>query len=333
MKIINIQEAFSRKIQRQQELADNFSLPQFHCGGNCFHIGKVSFGCLGCFHKQGSILKLGFRLGEEAGLPNVCNFACPHCFPSCNGNFVAGAYAVPLNWTLPEEIKDNWLANLNNLQEPLEYMIYTFTGAESEPLFYLPVIEQSMDFCINVLEPIAKLRGYAKVYTNGVFLDDTRIQRLVDMRIDEVRVNISASRFSEKVYANIAKAVEKISTVTVEVPLWEPNRKKIFEMLPIINDLGVKHLNVCQIEIHNEESFNKIAEDLPSDTECFQVGRDMLNIDDKGFCEDLMREVLERKYSYSVIDCNAFVKLVYQSSSFANGVTFDAEAFVECPKA
>lgn len=329
MKLISIQEAFIRKINRQKELAEIFKKAEFHCGGYCFHKGKISNGCVGCFLDDEKIFTLGERMGEDVGLPNVCNFACPHCFPSVKGNYVAGAYAVPLHWKLPEAIKQNYLETMERGHDKFEYLIYNFTGTESEPLFYLPVIEQLMKFAIDEVEPIAKKRGFAKVYTNGVFLNDARIKQLADMRIDEVRVNVTADGFSKKVYDNIARAVDKIPVVTVEVPIWEPYRNGLFEMLPILDDLGVKHFDLCQIEIQSEKVFKKIAAKLPADTEYYQVGDRMLNLDDQGLCEELMREVLEKKYAYSVIDCNAFVKMVYKYSSYANGKTFDKEAFAD----
>lgn len=327
MKLINLQEAFSRKIKRQQQLAEKFPAAQLHCGGYCFHIGKISPGCIGCFHHGEKIFVIGPRVGEDADLPNVCNFACPHCFPSKNGNYVAGAYAVPLNWQLSAEKKQNYLNIANRNPQQIEYLIYNFSGTESEPLYYLPVIEQYMKFAINELEPILKKRGYAKVYTNGVFLNDSRIKQLADMRIDEIRVNITADGFSRKVYDNMVKAAKQIPNITVEVPLWEPYRKGLFEMLPILEDLGVKHLDLCQIEMKNKQALDKISQALPDDAEYFQVGGEMLNVDDNGLCEELMQEILEKGYSYSVIDCNAFVKLVYKYSEYANGVTFDPEVF------
>lgn len=327
MRLITIQEAFSKKIQRQQDLAAKYPQIKFHCGGYCFHKGKISEGCIGCFIESSRIFVLGILLGEDVGLPNVCNFACPHCFPSKKSNYVAGAYAVPLNWKLTEEIKQNYLENANKCRDQIEFLVYNFTGTSSEPLFYLPVVDQYMDFLVNELEPIVGKRGFAKIYTNGVFLNENRIEKLVDMRIDEVRVNVSADGFSKKVYDNIEKAVNKIPVVTVEVPLWEPYRQGLFEMLPIIDGLGVKHLDLCQIEVMNDESLKKMAAHLPEDTAYFQVGERMLNLDDRGLCEELMERVLENKYSYSVIDCNSFVKLVYRSSSFANVITFNEEAF------
>ena len=51
-------------------------------------------------------------------------------------------------------------------------------------------------------------------------------------------------------------------------------------------------------------------------------------IDDGGLCETLMKEVIDKEYDYSVIDCNAFVKMVYNGIAFeSNEMTYDKEAF------
>jgi hypothetical protein len=51
-------------------------------------------------------------------------------------------------------------------------------------------------------------------------------------------------------------------------------------------------------------------------------------VDDGGLCEELMREVIDRDYGYSVIDRNAFVKMVYNGIAIdSNEMTFNEEAF------
>jgi len=76
-------------------------------------------------------------------------------------------------------------------------------------------------------------------------------------------------------------------------------------MLPIIEDIGVKHLNICQIEIMSRAQLKKIERALGG-IEIYQAFYPVL--DDGGLVEDIMREVLEKSYSYSVLDCNGFVK-------------------------
>jgi hypothetical protein len=76
-------------------------------------------------------------------------------------------------------------------------------------------------------------------------------------------------------------------------------------MLPIIEDIGIKHLDICQIEITNDKQLEKIEAAL-GDIEVYQAFYPV--VDDGGLVEDIMREVLKKGYSYSVIDCNGFVK-------------------------
>jgi pyruvate formate-lyase activating enzyme-like uncharacterized protein len=325
MELITVQEGFSKKIKRQQELAAYSDKAQFHCGGNCFHIGEVSAGCRMCFSAYENFFNWQLQLGEDVGLPNVCQFDCAPCFPY-NVKQVSNQYTVPSDWEIKWEWKEK-IKNWYNGKRRLDFLLYTFTGSESEPLFYLPCIEQFMDFYINEIEAIDNRRGYSKVYTNGVLLNDENIRRLKDARIDELRVNVSASGFSKDVYKNMKNAVKHIPVMTVEVPLWPYYRKGLFEMLPIINDIGVKHLDLCVVEIWYKKHLEKMSKVLPDNAKYFQV-EDMMCLDDDGLCEILMKEVIDKNYDYSVIDCNAFVKMVYNGKAYnTNEITFDIEPF------
>ena len=329
MKLITVQEGLSKKIKRQQELAEYSEKAQFHCGGNCFHIGEVSAGCRECFSSKENFFNWQLQLGEDVGLPNVCQFDCAHCFPF-NPKKISNQYTVPSNWKIKPRWKEkikNWYHN----KKKIDFLLYNFTGSESEPLFYLPCIEQFMDFFVNEIETIDNRRGYSKIYTNGVLLNDKNIKRLKDARIDELRVNVSASGFSKEVYKNIANAAKHIPVMAIEVTLWPFYQKGLFEMLPIINDLGVKHLDLCVVECWNNKHLEKMSKILPDKTEYFQAGS-MMCIDDGGLCEALMKEVIDKEYGYSVIDCNAFVKMVYNGIAFdSNEMTFDKEAFFKPP--
>jgi pyruvate formate-lyase activating enzyme-like uncharacterized protein len=181
---------------------------------------------------------------------------------------------------------------------------YEFTGI-CEPLLYLPVLEELMGFFRNVVDPFMGTKGWAKVYTNGILLNLDNILKLKNLGFDEVRIHPGATNFSKEVYDNMRLAVKHIPTVTVETPSWPPHRKKLFEMLPIIEDIGVKHLDICQIEITNSEQLKKIEKAL-GEIGIYQAFYPVM--DDGGLVEDIMREVLEKGYSYSVIDCNGFVK-------------------------
>jgi pyruvate formate-lyase activating enzyme-like uncharacterized protein len=162
-----------------------------------------------------------------------------------------------------------------------------------------------MRFFRNVVDPFMGTRGWAKVYTNGTFLNLDNILRLKDSGFDEVRVHLGATNFSDTVYNNLRLAVKHIPTVTVETPSWPPHRAKLFEMLPIIQDIGVKHLDICQVEIVSKAQLSRIEKAL-GNIELYQAFYPVM--DDGGLVEDIMKEVLDKRYTYSVLDCNGFVK-------------------------
>jgi len=300
IKFISIQEAYGKKIQRQKALKGL----KFKCHGSCAYIGEdVSPGCYGCFYSDA--YSYGFMLGRDVGLPNVCNRNCVYCFEP---HYVRPDFTVPPDWKLSEEVKDaiKRLLPLNKrlITTDCKMQYYEFTGV-CETLLYLPAIKEAMEFLRTEVDTFMGTRGWAKIYTNGTLLNLDNILKLKDMGFDEVRIHPGASNFSEEVYENMRIAVKHIPTVTVETPSWPPHRQKLLEMLPIIEDIGVKHLDICQIEITNDKQLQKI-EDALGDIEIYQAFYPV--IDDGGLVEDIIREVLKKGYSYSVIDCNGFVK-------------------------
>ena len=80
-------------------------------------------------------------------------------------------------------------------------------------------------------------------------------------------------------------------------------------MLPIIEDIGVKHLNIGESDI-NQFNYRRISKALPNGEtyHCYE-----LHLYDGGLAYDIVEEVLKKKYSYSVLDCNCFVKSIQRS--------------------
>ncbi len=300
VRIVPIQEAYKKKIERQEKLKGL----KFKCYGSCTYVGQdVSPGCYGCFYPDA--YHQGFILGRDLGLPNVCNKNCVYCFEP---------HTIHPDPVVPEGLKlgEAWREMMKKHLEAEKQMIttdckmqyYEFTGI-CEPLLYLPVLEDLMDFFRNVVDPFMGTKGWAKLYTNGTLLNSDNIPRLKNAGFDEVRVHLGATNFSKAVYDNLKLAVKHIPTITVETPSWPPHREKLFEMLPIIENIGVKHLDICQIEITGQAQLARIEKAL-GEIELYQAFYPVM--DDGGLVEDIMQEVLEKGYSFSVIDCNGFVK-------------------------
>jgi len=299
-KIIPIQQAYKTKIARQENLEGL----KFECHGSCAYIGEeISPGCYGCFYSDAFFC--GFMLGRDFRLPNVCNRDCVYCFEP---HSVQQTPVVPDGWRLSREWKDGIMESLmeqkRNMTTDVNRPYYEFTGV-CEPLLYTPVLTELMKYFRDVIDPFLGTKGWAKVYTNGTLLNLDNILKLRDSGFDEVRIHPGATNFSNDVYDNMRLAVKYLPTVTVETPSWPPHREKLFKMLPIIEDIGIKHLDLCQIEIASKTQLQKIERTL-GEVELYQAFYPV--VDDGGLVEDIMREVLEKGYSYSVLDCNGFVK-------------------------
>jgi pyruvate formate-lyase activating enzyme-like uncharacterized protein len=300
IRIIPIQEAYKKKIERQQNLKGL----TFKCYGSCAFVGKdVSPGCYGCFYPDA--YHHGFILGKDLGLPNVCNKDCVYCFEP---HVVHQSAVFPDGFKMGEGWRDIMAANLEEEKQKIttdcKMQYYEFTGI-CEPLLYLPVIEELMGFYRNIVDPFMGTKGWAKLYTNGILLNLDNILKLKDAGFDEVRVHLGATNFSAEVYNNLKRAVKLIPVVTIETPAWPPHTNKLFEMLPIIQEIGVKHLNICQIEVTHKKQLDNIEKALGT-INLYQAFYPVL--DDEGLVEGIMNEVLKRSYSFSVLDCNGFVK-------------------------
>jgi len=287
MKIITIQEAYKRKFARQKSIKGL----KYHAAGHCVHIGKISPGCYGCF------VPSKFRYTIFSGAK--CNLGCPYCTSNKKDNELKPEYirAAALQLSLDSSSPD---------YKPLNI---AFSGG-GEPLRYMPTIVKLMK-SFRGIERQTNKRPWYFLYTNGVLADINTILRLKDLGFDEIRFHLGASNFSQKVYKNMKRAVPFFKAVTVETPAWPLHRKKLFEMLPMIEDIGVRHLNIGEIEI-NQHNYNNISRLLP-DAEIYQCFE--LHLYDGGLVYDLTEEVLRKKYSYSILDCNCFIKSIQRGHS------------------
>lgn len=285
MKLITVQEALGRKFKRQQALGGL----ELDASGHCAHIGKLSPGCYGCFVPNGFTFNLG--IGYQ------CNSKCPYC-PQLGKDKELTRETIKAT-----KAKIIALANMRKTSDLIPR--FSFSSGKGEPLKYLSVISDYMRFMRKV-EPDMERRPWYFLYTNGLLADVDMILGLKDLGFDEIRYHLGASGFSKIVYNSIELAVKHIKVVTVETPAWPPHRDQLFEMLPIIHDMGVKHLNLGEVQLtqHNYNYINKI---LP-DAEIYQNYE--IHLYDGGLVYDIMDEVVTNNYSFSALDCNSLVKSI-----------------------
>lgn len=285
MRIISVQEAYSRKFRRQKRIKGL----EYHAAGNCVHRGKISPGCYGCFVEKPN--RINFSFGSR------CNLDCAYCTTDKNEKELSRQEVKRFKYELMREscLPGYGLSSIS------------FSGG-GEPLVYLDVITEFVTFYRD-LEKYMRKRPWYYIYTNGILANNDILLRLQGLGFDEVRFHAGASNFSRQVYKNISNAVSYFKAVTIETPSWPLHRKKIFEMLPIIEDIGVRHLNLGEVEI-NQFNYSKISSLLPKG-EMYHSFE--MHLDDGGLVYDVIKEVIKKNYSYSVLDCNCFVKTMQRA--------------------
>lgn len=300
VKLIPIQEAYKRLFERQASIPEL----ELHANGHCAHVGKLSPGCLKCFVADN--FYVNFAVALATGLPTECQADCPYCADDKSTRAPKGLVRNrETPWEMPDAtagwLRQHVLANGPNCVIPS----LSFSGG-GDPLQHFDIVRSYMNEFVKEIGPQLPQNPWYFLYTNGLGMTEDRAVECRDIGLDEVRFHLGASNFSELVYENMEVAAKVLNTVTVETPAWPPHRKKLFEMLPRLEDIGVKHLNLGQIElnIHNKQSILKAY----PEGEFYQVHT--YQMDDGGLVYDLIGEVVEKGYSYSVLDCNGLVKAV-----------------------
>jgi len=306
VKLIPIQEAYRRLFERQAGIPEL----ELHANGHCAHLGKLSPGCLKCFVADGFYANISVSLA--AGMPAECQADCPYCNDDkglrAPRGFVSDR-AKP--WEMPGRtrrwLREHTLANSHNCIIPA----LSFSGA-GDPLRHFDLVCRYMEVLKAEVEPrLPKIPWYF-LYTNGLDMTEDLARTCRDIGLDEVRFHLGASDFSEQVYRSADIAARYLNTISVETPAWPPHRDKLFEMLPRIESIGVQHLNLAQVEvnIHNKDSILRAY----SEGEFYQVLS--YQMDDGGLVYELMGEVMDKGYSYSVLDCNGLVKAVQRGHDY-----------------
>lgn len=89
------------------------------------------------------------------------------------------------------------------------------------------------------------------LYTNGDLLDSRMGGRLSRAGLDEIRLDLEARNFN---LAPLVICKGKIGTLTVEIPVIAGHEEKIIEVLPRLEKLGVKHLNLHELMVSKENA-------------------------------------------------------------------------------
>ncbi len=293
MRVVPYQEVLKEKLDRQEKLLEKGA--EKHADGHCFHLGKISPGCRRCFTSE---VGAGIQIG------NLCMYKCSYC------------YYDPERKEQPQTQIDDFLSNFfyNSLDPNNRYKgtIFAFQSS-GETLIYIDQLEK-FALILDQISQKTKINHYRFLYTNGVLAKGDILKRMQEnLGVNEIRFHLSASNFSKEVYNNMEEAAKMGFFITVEEPSYPLHREKLFEMLPILDSVGGKHLDMVEVQI-SDHNYKGIGKDYPEDK--WRVFKDYFyHFYDEGLVYDIMEEVIDKKYGFSVIDCNSAVERCRQAKA------------------
>ncbi len=287
MEVINSLEVQEQKNLRRKK---NASITE-SVHGHCAHVGQISKGCVSCFFPT---IAMGADIGKE------CQCSCPMCF-------------------YPHKQTDD-LSDLNvfiQRTSELHAAIYkpelapdTFCfRSAGEPLLYMDEIKEFID----IFDKIKVKHGhhvYKHLYTNGILATKKVLTTLKDWGIDELRFHVTASLYSphnqKNVFDNLELASKMGFITTVEEPSWPGHADLLKSYLPIFNDLGLVHLNLTEVRVTPWNKERIIASSTKVPARIYKDGVWFLY--DNGLVYDIMDQVADNGFCFSVLDCNSSVE-------------------------
>ena len=218
MRFITPLEAGNTSARRDELLAGLSHRAQVIHHRTKLYTGELSPGCRTCGEGSWSCLFIN----------GLCNGRCFYC---------------------PTTQKSKGEPTTNNLRfaNPRDYLdyitLFRFRGVSlsgGEPLM---TFDRTMTYVSKLKQKFGS-GIHLWLYTNGILATPEKIALLRDAGLDEIRFDISADRYS---LDKLKLAVGRIPCVTVEIPAIPEDYHMLRDMLPILTDTGVSHLNLHQL--------------------------------------------------------------------------------------
>jgi uncharacterized protein len=99
---------------------------------------------------------------------------------------------------------------------------------------------------------------YLWAYTSGITLSKKQLDIAAKSGLNEIRFNIAATGYdSEDILEILEYAVKIVPYVAVEIPSIQDHTEKLKKILPVLNTIGVKYLNLHEYVLVNECEANE----------------------------------------------------------------------------
>ena len=250
--------------------------------GLCFHgtyqatsTGPLVPGCEICTRMTHMSFQLGFR----------CNANCPFCFLH---TYQADAPDEDEKYNRQALLKE-----FHRRKDELEGV--SLTGGE--PLLHLPELGASVSEMRRTKPGL-----HFWLYTNGILADDEHLGALQALGIGEIRFNLAAVNYDEKILHNLKRAREMFEYVVVEVPSYPKQKDKLIGCLGELDRIGIDQLNLQELLV-TDANVHRL------EGEGYQSGWLFLKrfflYGSRRMTYEVMQHCVDEGYSFTVNDCSA----------------------------
>lgn len=183
---------------------------------------------------------------------------------------------------------------------------FGFTGASlsgGEPLLEL---EKSLLFLRRIRDRLGD-GVHLWMYTNGLLLTGEVARRLRDAGLDELRLDLGATGYRLDA---TRLAVGVIPRVTVEIPAVPEEAQRLAGLLPELEDLGVKHLNLHQLRLTRHNFGHLLHRGYT-----FLHGESVTVLESELTALELVRQGLDRHLALGINYCSFVYKNRFQGAA------------------
>lgn len=237
--------------------------------------GPLVKGCNICTRMKSMTFVLGYR----------CNVRCDFCFVD---SYISNKYDEDEKYNRRTCFKD-----FCRKKDEIEGI--GLTGGET--LLYLPEIKE---YTAKIKEEKPDI--YFWLYTNGIETNQKNLSAIREYGIREIRFNLAASNYSDKVIEKLKIARDLFDYVVVEVPTYPKQKEKLIESLGKLEYYGIDQLNLQELLI-TENNVELL------DGEGYQTGIMFLKkyflYGSRRLTYEIIKHCIDKGYSFTVNDCSA----------------------------
>jgi len=153
---------------------------------------------------------------------------------------------------------------------------------------------------------------YLWVYTNGDPVTEDKLKRLVESGLNELRMDLAARRYDLK---PLELALDRVPVVAVEIPAIPEDVEIVKDLLPRLEAMGVKYLNLHQLMTNDftREAFEARGYTVTRD----EIYQDFFPVrESESAALEVLNHAAERNMRLGINYCSRFYKHSFQLSGF-----------------